>query len=45
MVQKEADMTETRKETYEQLLAMGNTPEEAWALMEQMDFAEDYEEE
>lgn len=37
-------MTEARQETYEQLTAMGNTPAEAWALMEQMDFAEDYDE-
>ena len=37
-------MTETRQETYEQLIAMGNTPAEAWSLMEQMDFAEDYDE-
>lgn len=37
-------MTETRQETYEQLIAMGNTPAEAWVLMEQMDFAEDYDE-
>lgn len=38
-------MSEERRETYEQLLAMGHTPEEAWALMEQMDFAEDYDDE
>ena len=38
-------MSEERRETYEQLLATGHTPEEAWALMEQMDFAEDYEDE
>jgi len=37
-------MTEARKETYEQLIALGNTPAEAWALIEQMDFAEDYDE-
>lgn len=36
-------MTVTRQETYEQLIALGNTPTEAWALMEQMDFAEDYD--
>ncbi len=38
------DMTEARKETYEQLIALGCTPVEAWALIEQMDFAEDYDE-
>lgn len=37
-------MTAARQETYEQLVALGNTPAEAWALMEQMDFAEDYDE-
>ena len=37
-------MTEARQETYNQLIAMGNTPQEAWALIEQMDFAEDYDE-
>ena len=37
-------MTEARRETYEQLIALGNTPAEAWALIEQMDFAEDYDE-
>ena len=37
-------MTEARRETYEQLIALGNTLAEAWALMEQMDFAEDYDE-
>ena len=31
-------MTVTRQETYEQLIALENTPAEAWALMEQMDF-------
>ena len=35
---------EARRETYEQLIALGNTLAEAWALMEQMDFAEDYDE-
>lgn len=38
------NMTEARRETYNQLIAMGNTPQEAWALIEQMEFAEDYEE-
>ena len=37
-------MTEARKETYEQLVALGKTPWEAWELIEQMDFAEDYDE-
>ena len=36
------DMTATRQETYGQLIALGHTPAEAWALMEQIDFAEDY---
>ena len=38
-------MSEERRETYEQLLVMGHTLEVAWALMEQMDFAEDYDDE
>ncbi len=38
------DMTATRQETYGQLIALGHTPAEAWALMEQIDFAEDYDE-
>lgn len=37
-------MTATRQETYVQLIALGHTPAEAWALMEQIDFAEDYDE-
>lgn len=37
-------MTESRRETYEQLVSMGNTPQEAWERIAQMDFAEDYDE-
>lgn len=37
-------MTEARRETYERLVALGKTPCEAWELIAQMDFAEDYEE-
>lgn len=37
-------MGESRRETYEQLVLMGRTPEEAWELIAQMDFAEDYDE-
>lgn len=37
-------MSESRQETYNQLIAMGNTPEEAWELIEQMEFAEDNDE-
>lgn len=32
-----------RQETYEQLLKIGYSPEEAWEAMSEMDFAEDYE--
>lgn len=36
-------MTE-RQETYEQLIKMGYSPEEAWEAIAAMDFAEDYDE-
>ena len=37
-------MTNERQETYEQLIAMGYSPEEAWEVIAAMDFAEDYDE-
>lgn len=37
-------MTNERQETYEQLIAMGYSPEEAWEVISAMDFAEDYDE-
>ena len=36
-------MTQSRKETYEELILLGYTPQEAWAEIEKMDFEEDYE--
>ena len=32
-----------RKEMYEELVAIGYTPDEAWEQISEMDFAEDYE--
>ena len=37
-------MTQSRKETYEELIHLGLTPFEAWEQIEQMEFAEDEEE-
>lgn len=37
-------MTESRKETYEELINLGLTPVEAWEEIEKMDFEEDEEE-
>lgn len=34
---------EMRKEIYEELIALGYTPDEAWEQISQMEFAEDYE--
>lgn len=34
----------SRMETYKQLIMMGFSSEEAWEQIEQMDFADDYEE-
>ena len=36
-------MTQSRKETYEELILLGYTPIEAWEEIEKMDFSEDYE--
>lgn len=36
-------MTESRRETYEELILLGFTPQEAWSKIEQMNFAEDEE--
>ena len=33
----------SRKEIYNELISQGHQPHEIWALMENMDFAEDYE--
>lgn len=37
-------MTQSRKETYEELIHLGLTPSETWEQIEQMEFAEDEEE-
>lgn len=37
-------MPQSRKEIYEELIILGYTPQEAWAEIEKMDFAEDEEE-
>lgn len=37
-------MTQSRKDTYDELVSLGYTPEEAWEQIEQMEFAEDEEE-
>lgn len=37
-------MTESRKDTYDELVSLGYTPEEAWEEIEQMEFSEDEEE-
>jgi hypothetical protein len=36
-------MPESRRETYEELILLGFTPQEAWSEIEQMNFAEDEE--
>ena len=36
-------MTESRRETYDELILLGCTPQEAWTEIEQMNFAEDEE--
>ena len=33
----------SRQETFQQLLKLGYSPEEAWEAITEMDFAEDYE--
>lgn len=33
----------SRQETFQQLLKLGYSPEEAWEAIAEMDFAEDYE--
>lgn len=35
----------SRQEIYEELIAMGYSPEEAWTVISEMDFAEDYDDE
>lgn len=37
-------MTQSRKDTYEELILLGLTPEEAWEQIEQIQFVEDEEE-
>jgi hypothetical protein len=37
-------MTESRNKTYEELILLGFTPQEAWEKIEQMNFVEDKEE-
>lgn len=32
-----------RKEMYDELIMLGYTPDEAWEMISQMEFAEDYE--
>ena len=34
----------SRKETYEELIKLGYSPQETWALIAEMNFAEDEEE-
>ena len=36
-------MTESRRETYEELILLEFTPQEAWTEIEQINFAEDEE--
>lgn len=36
--------TSSKKETYVELIILGYTPQEAWAEIEKMNFAEDEEE-
>ena len=37
-------MTQSRKDTYDELVSLGYTSEEAWEQIEQMEFSEDEEE-
>ena len=40
---KEKEVMKMRKEIYEELIELGYSPDEAWEMISEMEFAEDYE--